>query len=31
VSVSLYSDRMRISPTIFNHERDIERLLEALS
>jgi selenocysteine lyase/cysteine desulfurase len=29
--VSLYSDRMRISPTIFNHECDIERLLEGLS
>jgi selenocysteine lyase/cysteine desulfurase len=31
VSVSLYGDRMRISPSVFNDERDIERLLEALS
>ncbi len=31
VSVSFYGDRIRVSPSIFNHERDIERLLEALS
>jgi selenocysteine lyase/cysteine desulfurase len=31
VSVSLYGDRIRISPSIFNDERDIERLLDALS
>jgi selenocysteine lyase/cysteine desulfurase len=31
VTVSLYGDRIRISPSIFNDDRDIERLLEALS
>jgi selenocysteine lyase/cysteine desulfurase len=31
VSVSLYGDRIRISPSIFNDARDIETLLEALS
>ena len=31
VSVSLSGDRMRISPSIFNDQRDIERLLDALS
>jgi selenocysteine lyase/cysteine desulfurase len=31
VSVSLYGDRIRISPSIFNDERDIEHLLDALS
>ena len=31
VSVSLYGDRIRISPSIFNDMRDIEALLDALS
>jgi selenocysteine lyase/cysteine desulfurase len=31
VTVSLYGDRIRISPSIFNDERDIESLLEAFS
>ncbi|HTX65935.1 MAG TPA: aminotransferase class V-fold PLP-dependent enzyme, partial [Opitutaceae bacterium] len=31
VAVSLYGDRIRISPSIFNDMRDIERLLAALS
>jgi selenocysteine lyase/cysteine desulfurase len=31
VSVSLYGDRIRISPSIFNDMRDIETLLEAFS
>jgi selenocysteine lyase/cysteine desulfurase len=31
VSVSLYGDRIRISPSVFNDGRDIERLLDALS
>ena len=31
VSVSLYGDRIRISPSIFNDMRDIETLLDALS
>ena len=31
VSVSLYGDRIRISPSIFNDTRDIEALLDALS
>ena len=31
VSVSLYGDRIRVSPSIFNDERDIETLLDALS
>lgn len=30
VSVSLYGDRMRISPSIFNDMADIEHLPEAL-
>ena len=31
VAVSLYGDRMRISPSIFNDVRDIEVLLDALA
>ena len=31
VSVSLYGDRVRISPSIFNDMHDIEALLDALS
>ncbi len=31
VSVSLYGDRIRISPSLFNHMGDIEKLLAALS
>ena len=31
VAVSLYGDRIRISPAIFNDGRDIEALLDALS
>jgi len=31
VAVSLYGDRIRISPSIFNDMRDIERLLAALT
>jgi selenocysteine lyase/cysteine desulfurase len=31
VTVSLYGDRIRISPSIFNDDRDIETLLDALS
>jgi selenocysteine lyase/cysteine desulfurase len=31
VSVSLYGDRIRISPSIFNDAREIETLLDALS
>lgn len=31
ISVSLYGDRLRISPSHFNEMRDIEALLEALS